>query len=633
MSVGSDLPVGAELLGFRIERVLGRGGMGVVYLAEDRRLKRKVALKLLAPRLAEDERLRERLLFESELAASLDHPNIVPIYEAGEADGRIFMSMRYVEGQDLKRRLRDGPLDQATALSIVSQVASALDAAHARGLVHRDVKPSNVLIAPAARHEGADHVYLADFGLSRRLAEQAPGLEATFSLGTPAYVAPEQIQGDDVDERADVYSLGCLLYECLTGGPPYPRESELAVLWAHLNDPPPSPPGLDDVMAKALAKEPSERYATCGELVDAARNALGLSTPRRDRRPLVIAAVAVLVAAGALAAGLALALANGSPTTPKADLTVRRNSLVRIDPETNAIAAVIKVGRNPQAVAVAGRTVWVYNKADQTVSAVDARTNAVRQTSGVSAASPTFIANPIAADAGGAWVVGTAGGRGVVTRIRADVAYQPQYFFDESPAAVAVGAGAVWIEAQGPLGDAVLRLDPTTGAVLAKVPIGRANNGSSEPSGIAVGEGYVWTTTIDHLVRIDPKTNRVTGSVNVGEYAGPPVVRSGAVWVVGSSASSSGSRLVRVDPRTMRITNKIAPPGRDAWDLALLDGSAWWNGFTSGTVSRIDINALGRARTTRVTPPRTEGVAVRFHPFAITAGAGSVWVTISEGSL
>src|SRR5262245_27798175 len=263
MLVGAELPVGRELLGYRIEVVLGRGGMGIVYLAEDLRLKRKVALKLLSPELAEDERFRERLLAESELAASLDHPNIVPIYQAGEVDGQIFVSMRYVEGEDLKRALSNGPLSPEYALAIVSQVASALDAAHARGLVHRDVKPSNVLLAPAAGHEGADHVYLADFGLTQRLVQQELATDQGPLMGTIDYVAPEQIRGEAVDGRADVYSLGCLLFECRAGAPPFRHRSDVALLFAHMREEPPSltalrpvlPGEITSVVATALATD------------------------------------------------------------------------------------------------------------------------------------------------------------------------------------------------------------------------------------------------------------------------------------------------------------------------------------------------------------------------------------------
>ena len=205
--ISFDRPVGSELLGYRVEALLGQGGMGVVYLAEDLRLRRRVALKLLAPELAEDKRFRERFLAESKLAASLDHPCVVPIYEAGQGGGLLFIAMRYVEGGDLKALLRDGPLSAERVVRVCAQVADALDFAHERGLVHRDVKPSNVLL------DGRDHVYLADFGLTKRLGE--PQSAEPGVLGTIDYAAPEQIRGEKVDGRADQYSLACLLYECL----------------------------------------------------------------------------------------------------------------------------------------------------------------------------------------------------------------------------------------------------------------------------------------------------------------------------------------------------------------------------------------------------------------------------------
>ena len=231
-----DRERGSQIADYRIEAVLGRGGMSVVYLAEDLRLKRRVALKLLTPALAADERFRDRFLRESELAASLDHANVIPIYEAGEADGSLFIAMRYVEGSDLKALLRDGPLSQERAVLLAGQVAAALDAAHERGLVHGDVKPSNVLI------DGRGHAYLADFGLTKRVTDERPaaGGEAQL-MGTIDYVSPEQIRGEDVDGRADVYSLGCLLYECLTGRQPFKRGNDAAILYAHLEDEPPQP--------------------------------------------------------------------------------------------------------------------------------------------------------------------------------------------------------------------------------------------------------------------------------------------------------------------------------------------------------------------------------------------------------
>jgi serine/threonine protein kinase len=215
--VTDDPRVGTELAGYRIESLLGWGGMSVVYLAEDLRLKRRVALKLLATRLAGDETFRERFLRESELAASIDHPNIVPIFEAGATEELLFIVMRYVEGRDLRERLRHGPLGPGEATGILAQVGSALEAAHARGLVHRDVKPSNVLLDTGARPDGSDHVYLADFGLTRRVSEEVGIGDDGHLMGTIDYVAPEQIAGEEIDRRADVYSLGCVLYECLVG--------------------------------------------------------------------------------------------------------------------------------------------------------------------------------------------------------------------------------------------------------------------------------------------------------------------------------------------------------------------------------------------------------------------------------
>jgi len=289
--VSADPRIGSAFLGYRIEALVGRGGMSVVYQAEDLRLKRKVALKLLAPELAEDQRFRDRFLRESELAASLDHPNIVPIYAAGEADGQLYIAMRYVPGGDLKRLLRDG-LEPDRACGLLAQVASALDAAHARGLVHRDVKPGNVLL------DSGEHCYLCDFGLTKQVSSES-GFTATGQIvGTIEYVAPEVIEGKELTAGADLYSLGCLLYECLAGEPPFHRDSEFAVLWAHVNEPPPKlselrpelSGGLDAVLAKALAKAPEKRYGSGrGSSVQAMTTARGRGTRSRcscDGRPV-----------------------------------------------------------------------------------------------------------------------------------------------------------------------------------------------------------------------------------------------------------------------------------------------------------------------------------------------------------
>jgi serine/threonine protein kinase len=298
------LAVGTEIAGYRVESFISRGGMAVVYRAQDRRLGRRVALKLLAPELSHDERFQQRFLRESRLAASLDHPNIIPIYEAGEANGLLYIVMRYVEGSDLKELLdHEGPLDLARTSSILRHVGAALDAAHARGLVHRDVKPGNILVASGTGREDPDHIYLTDFGLTKRSSSLSGQTTSGRFIGTTDYVAPEQIGGKPVDARTDVYSLGCVLYQCLTGDPPFDRDDEAAMLWAHLVEHPPPvsarrpglPAGLDAVVAKAMAKTPEDRYGTCRDLVTDFRAAVegrseaqeqpGRDAPDRPGRP------------------------------------------------------------------------------------------------------------------------------------------------------------------------------------------------------------------------------------------------------------------------------------------------------------------------------------------------------------
>jgi tRNA A-37 threonylcarbamoyl transferase component Bud32 len=280
------LEAGTEVAGYRVTSFIGRGGMAVVYKAEDLRLGRNVALKLLAPELSQNERFQQRFMRESRLAASIDHPNIIPIYEAGETGGLLYIVMRYVDGSDLKAVIeREGPLSPERLVQLLRQVGGALDAAHARGLVHRDVKPGNILIASGAGTEHEDHVYLTDFGLTKR-SSSLSGLTATgHFLGTIDYVAPEQITGNPVDARTDIYALGCVLYESATGTVPYERDDDAALLWAHLVEAPPSirerrpelPDGLDTVISTAMAKAPDERYSSCRELAVAVQALLGVA--------------------------------------------------------------------------------------------------------------------------------------------------------------------------------------------------------------------------------------------------------------------------------------------------------------------------------------------------------------------
>jgi Protein kinase domain len=298
-----DLSAGEEFAGYRVERSLGRGGMGVLYLAVEPGLERHVALKLIAPEAAADEVFARRFAEESRIAASIEHPNVVPIYAAGEEGGIPFIAMRYVSGSDLGRRLaREGRLEPATATALISQVANGLDAIHAAGLVHRDVKPANVLLSGVV---GQDHAYITDFGVARNVATESGLTQTGRFVGTLDYVAPEQISGGEVDARADVYALGCLLFKLLTGEVPYPRDGEAARLYAHLNDPPPAPSlhatavsmALDDVVIRAMSKQPDDRYPSAGDLGRAAVAALSGSQPGLPERTVATGAAATRTAA------------------------------------------------------------------------------------------------------------------------------------------------------------------------------------------------------------------------------------------------------------------------------------------------------------------------------------------------
>jgi serine/threonine protein kinase len=268
-----QLPPGAEVAGYRVERLVARGGMGELYEARQLSLDRRVALKLIAPQYASDARFRERFRREARAAAAIDHPHVLPVYEAGEtADGQLFLASRFVDGGDLDAHLdRTGPLDVRETIALLTQVAAALDAAHAAGLVHRDVKPANVVLESA---NGEARAYLGDFGLAKWAAETQI-TESGALLGTVDYMAPEQIEGGTIDRRADVYAFGGLLHRCLTGQVPYPRDTKSATLMAHMNAPIPMPSTivptvpavLDTAVQRALEKDPAHRAESAGALM------------------------------------------------------------------------------------------------------------------------------------------------------------------------------------------------------------------------------------------------------------------------------------------------------------------------------------------------------------------------------
>ncbi len=284
-----QLSHGDQVAGYVVDSYIARGGMAVVYRARDLGLGRYVALKLIAPELAENDKFRQRFIRESEMAAAIDHPNILPIYQAGEVDGLLYIAMRYVDGSDLGAFMRQhGPLPAQVALPLFTQVAAALDTAHAHGLVHRDVKPGNILIPRVLDDDGDSHAYLTDFGLTKRSASLSGLTTAGHFMGTLSYVAPEQIAGRNIDHRVDVYAMGCVLYEALAGVPPFQRDDDAAMLWAHMSDTaeplsalrPDLPPQVDAVLAHAMAKSPDDRPASCRTVISELRSAF-----RSVRRP------------------------------------------------------------------------------------------------------------------------------------------------------------------------------------------------------------------------------------------------------------------------------------------------------------------------------------------------------------
>jgi YVTN family beta-propeller protein len=569
-------------------------------------LDRPVALKILSPELAAEVSFRERFLTESRLAASIDHPNIVPVYDAGEVAGELFIAMRYVEGRDLRRFLRDDRPTPERAIAICSQVADALDAAHERGLVHRDVKPSNVLL------DSHEHAYLADFGLTRRLADRDRLAAEARSLGTIDYMAPEQIRGEEVDGRADVYSLGCLLYECLTGEPPFPRVSDAAVLFAHLEEEPPHPPGLEEVMPKALAKSPEDRYQSGHELVDAARSGLGIAEPSHNRWPLVLAVIGVALIGAAL---LAFFLTRGGAGPP-----ATTGRLTAIDPATNKVAATTRVGPQPSAVAVGAGRVWVTTLGDDGLWRIDPKTRDVLRIAanvnpvGVAISGGTaFVANnsspyappvgsvtPIDARSGdaldaiptggalaiasgpGVWLIhdaarwlaggellrvgvsGPYGGR-ILQSIPIPGASPNEENLQGGPVSMAIGAGGIWLLGDA-LGRSLWRIDPGGRHIEAKVWLPFA------PRSVVAGAGAVWVTAQldDFVARIDPATDRIVARIKVGREPSGVAVGDGSVWV----ADTIDRTVTRIDPGSDRVVTTI-PVAASPAEIAVGEGSVW----------------------------------------------------------
>jgi YVTN family beta-propeller protein len=670
---------GSVVAGYRIEDVAGRGSMGVVYRATQLVLQRPVALKLIATEVAHDGSFRERFKRESQLAASIDHPNVIPIYEAGEVDGSLFLAMRYVEGTDLGALVAaEGTLAPARAVGIVAQVAAGLSAAHGLGLVHRDVKPANVLIAAGED----EHVYLADFGLTKH-ASSAPGLtKAGMFVGTLDYSAPEVIRGEGADARADVYALGCVLFHCLTGRPPFVRDSEVATMYAHLHDAAPAPGTiagaaavLDAVVAKALAKDPGERYATAAELGRAARAAIGDgSTPAAPAASPTPAAFSTPPAppSGAAASATPPAPPSGAAasSTPPAPPSGAAASSTPPAPPSGAAAfpgAVAPPARAAEgeregisrdwrivllttlglvmavgllAALLAGAGVLGGDSAKKSAPPATAAKAAKPATApakaGKPAAAPAKAAKPAAATAGAPRPVASiAVGRGpdgiavddagsvwvtnaqddTLTRIdekSGRIAGAPIPAGDD-PDGVVAAKGVVWLASakQG----RVLRFE-TSGD--APVPGGTIDVGA-QPEGIALGRQLVWVANIQDgtVNRIDRASPSVVGApIGVG---GKPtgIFVGSSVWVT----NNADATVTRIDPSTAQVVGAPIAVGRLPRGVIEGEGSVWVANSGDDTVSRLD-PATGE--------PIGKPIKVGRDPRELTVGLGFVWVANND---
>jgi len=584
-----DFSIGAEVAGYRIEELIARGGMGVVYRATHLGLERPVALKVIARELADRRGFRERFLRESRLAARLEHPSVVPIYDSREIDGELVVAMRLIKGGDLRQLIdREGPLSPRRAINLLAQVADALDAAHAAGVVHRDVKPHNILV------EG-DRAYLSDFGLAKALDESGAASGASV-VGTAQYMSPEQWRGDSIGPAADVYSLGCVLYEAITGVAPFEREEA--------DTPPEMPQGVEESIRRAVAKDPAARYPTAGALIAAARAAEGsevrptavlsrdaserTTVPSRSQRffglggraaAWIAGGVAILVGA-IVAAALFLLLGSDGPS----------------------VSAPIDVGTPPLRIAAGAKAVWVTSERDGTLTRLDPDTGEIvgkrRQIPGVAGVA-----------IGRNWTWATVPDRGELLRLdpRSGRVLRRVRVPGE-PGPVALGGERVWLADETGRGVSAVNAE---GASLYRSGLPPQAPGLR----LAWGAQGLWVAIADANVirRVDPRTLLASVPIRVGGGPAGITVAGGYVWV----ANSRSGTVSRVDPTTRQLLGDPIEVGGHPGGIDAGTSAVWVANREDDTVSKIDLES-----------GEVEGdpVAVGPEPGAVAVGGDAVWV-------
>jgi serine/threonine-protein kinase len=601
--------------------------MGIVYRATHLHLQRVDAVKVITPELADDVAFRSRFKRESQAAARIDHPNVIPIYGAGEDRDLLYIAMRLVEGTDVGAMLRlQKRINPARAAEIVMAVAAALDAAHEHGLIHRDVKPANVLVST----QRGEQIYLTDFGLAKVISASDPETKTGAFIGTTDYVSPEQVLGQRLDARSDVYSLGAMLFHMLTGRVPFPAEFDAAKLVAHTRDPVPSvlsispdvPPHFEAVVARAMAKAPEERFVSAGDL---GRAALAAAEGRAfsDEQGSVArgsaAAPPTIAAAGTRAEAAPPADTNATDKRFAArPLLVGGAVILILVTIVSAVIAlgggrpahavrngIITVGNSPNGITFGQGSAWVVNAGDGTVSRIDQRSGTVRGT--ISYANHAQMIGAITIWGAGVWVADSdAGTIAAIDTERGKIVGTPTQL-DGHPAAITAERGDLWTANYD--SNTVTRVDASSGQLIGgPIHVGR------RPIGIAPSDDAIWVTNAGDgsVSRIDVNAGRVLKTIPVGGHLGAITVTRGDIWV----ADYYANVVIRIDVGSGRPVGQPIPVGSAPTAMAASSDGVWVANAGDGTVTRLDART-GRALDT---------IPVGGRPAALGVDDGVVWV-------